>query len=92
MSHPCPLMLDMLCPMEHYDTAMGVPYAEGPDDAVQEQRRLAESLVAGVEVEGEVQREQAQFQPQIEEVSHDDRRGRGTLYIQSRQAAYIPLF
>ena len=38
-----------------------------------------------------VQQEQAQFQPQIEEVSHDDWRARGTLYIQSRQAAEIPL-
>ena len=69
-----------------------MPYAEGPDNVGQEQRRLAESPVEGVEVEGEAQREQAQFQPQINEVSHDDRRGRGTLYIQSRQAAEIPLF
>ena len=86
MSHPCPPVLGVLCPMEYYNTPMWVQYAEGPDGVGQEQRRPAESPVEGVEVEGEVQREQAQFQPQSEEVSYDDRRGRGTLYIQSRQA------
>jgi hypothetical protein len=92
MSHPCPLMLDVLCPMKYYNTPTGVPDAEGPDNVEQEQRRLAESLVEGVEVEGEVQQKQAQFQPQIKEVSHDDWRGRGMSYIRSRRAAEIPLF
>ena len=72
-------------------TPTGVLDAEGPDNKGQEQRRLAASLVEGVEVEGEVQQEQAQFQPQIEEVSHDDWRGCGTLYIPSRRVAEIPL-
>ena len=44
-------------------------------------------VVEGVEVVGEVQRDHTQGQPQKEEVSHDDRRGRGTSYIQSRRAA-----
>jgi hypothetical protein len=87
----CPLVLEVLCPMEYYNTPTGVSDGYGPDVEGQEQRRLTASLVEGVEVEGEVQQEQAQFQPQIEEVSHDDRRGRGTLYIQLRQAAEIPL-
>lgn len=91
MSHPCPQVPGVLCPKEYYKTPTGVPYAEGPDDVGQEQRRLAESPVEGVEVEGDVQRELAQFQPQIEEVIHDDRRGRGVSYIQSRRAAEIPL-
>ena len=64
----------------------------GPDNVGQEQRRLTVSLVEGVEVEGAVQREQAQSQPQIEEVSHDEQRGCGTSYRQARQAAEIPLF
>ena len=70
---------------------MVAPYGEGPDSVGQEQRRLAESPVEGVEVEGVFLREQAQFQPQNKEVSPDDRRGRGVSYIQSRQAAVIPL-
>ena len=78
--------------MEYYKTPTEVPYAAGPDDVGQEQRRRPVSLVEGVEAEGAVQREQVQFQPQIEEVSHDERRGRGTLYRQARQAAVIPLF
>jgi len=77
--------------MEYYNIPTVAPYVEGPDGVGQEQRRLAESLVEGVEVEGEVQREQAQSQPQIEEVSPDDRRGRGVSYKQSRRAAEIPL-
>ena len=81
MSHPCPQVLDVLCPMEYYNTPTGVSCVEGPDDVGQVQRRLAESPVKGVEVEGEFQWEQAQFQPQIKEVSHDDRRGRRTPYI-----------
>ncbi len=81
MSHPCPQVLDVLCPMEYYNTPMGVSCVAGPDDVGQVQRRLAESLVEGVEVEGEFQQKQAQFQPQIKEVSHDDRRGRRTPYI-----------
>ena len=68
-----------------------LPDAVGPDDVEQEQRRLAESLVEGVEAEGAVQREQAQFQPQIKEASHDERRGRGTLCRQARRAGEIPL-
>jgi len=47
--------------------------------------------VEGVEVEGEVQQEQAKSQPQIEEVSHYDLRGRGVLYKQLLRAAEIPL-
>jgi hypothetical protein len=77
--------------MEYYNIPMVAPYAKGPDGVGQEQRRLAESPVEGVEVEGVFQREQAQFQPQNEEVSPDDRRGRRVSYIQSRQAAVIPL-
>ncbi len=65
MSHPCPQVLGVLCPMECYNIPTVAPYVEGPDGVGQEQRRLAESLVEGVEVEGEVQREQAQVQPQI---------------------------
>ena len=61
MSQPLSLVLDMLCPMEYYNTPMGLSEAEGPDDEGQEQRRLSVSLVEGVEVEGEVQQEQAQF-------------------------------
>ena len=91
MSHSCPPVLGVLCPMEYYNIPMVAPYAEGPDGVGQEQRRLAESPVEGVEVEGVFQREQAQFQPQNEEVSPDDRRGRRVSYIQSRQAAVIPL-
>ena len=91
MSHPCPQVGGVLCPMEYYKTPTVLPYAEGPDDMGQEQRRLAESPVEGVEAEGAVQREQAPFQPQSKEVSHDERRGRGTLYIQARRAAEIPL-
>ena len=97
MSQPCPPVPDGLCPMECYKTPMGVPYAEGPDGVGQEQRRPAESLVEwvevvgevveGVEVVGEVQRDHTQGQPQKEEVSHDDRRGRGTSYRQSQWAA-----
>ena len=61
MSHPCPQVLDVLCPMEYYSTPTGVADAEGSDVEGQEQRRLSVSLVEGVEVEGEVQQEQAQF-------------------------------
>jgi hypothetical protein len=70
---------------------MVLPYAVDPDDVGHEQRRLIVSPVEGVEGEGAVQREQAQSQTQIEEVSHDERRGCGTLYRQARQAAEIPL-
>ena len=92
MSHSCPPVQGGLCPMEYYNIPMVAPYAEGPDGVGQEQRRPAESPVEGVEVEGEVQREQAQSQPQIKEVSHYDWRGRGVPYIQSGQAAEIPLW
>ena len=44
-------------------------------------------VVEGVEVVGEVQWDHTQGQPQKEEVSHDDRRGRGTSYRQSQWAA-----
>ncbi len=54
MSHPCPQVPGVLCPKEYYETPTGVPYAEGPGDVGQEQRKLAESLVEGVEVEGDV--------------------------------------
>ena len=77
MSHPCSQVLVVLCPMEFYKTPTVLPYAVGPDDVGHEQRILVVSPVEGVEVEGAVQREQAQSQPQIEEVSHDERRGRG---------------
>ena len=87
MSHTCPPVQGVLCPMEYCNTPTGVQYAEGPGGVGQEQRRPVESPVEGVEVEGEVQQEQAQFQPQTEEVSYDDWRGRGTLYIQSQRAA-----
>ena len=91
MSHPCPQVGGVLCPMEYYKTPTVLPYAEDPDDVGQEQRRLTESPVEGVEAEVAVQHEQVHFQPQIEEVSPDDRRGRGTSYIQARRAAEIPL-
>ena len=84
MSHPCPQVRGVLCPTEYYKTPMVLSYAAGPDDVGQEQRRLAVSPVEGVEAEGAVQREQAQFQPQIKEVSHDEWRGRGTSCIQVR--------
>ena len=92
MSHSCPSVLDVLCPMEYYNIPTVAPYAEDPDGMGQEQRRPAESPVEGVEVEGVVMREQAQFQPQNKEVSPDDWRGRGVLYKQLRQAAEIPLW
>ena len=63
MSHPCPLVLGVLCPMEYYNTPMGVLDAEGLDNEGQEQRRLVASLMEGVEVEGEVQQEQANSNP-----------------------------
>ena len=44
-------------------------------------------VVEGVEVVGEVQRDHTQGQPEKEEVSHDDWRGRGTSYIQTRRPA-----
>ena len=94
MSHLCPPVQGGLCPMEFYNIPtipMVAPYAEGPDGVGQEQRRPAESLVEGVEVEGVFLREQAQFQPQNEEVSPDEHRGRGTSHIQSQHAAEIPL-
>jgi len=81
----------VLCPMEYYKSLTVLPYAEDPDDVGQEQRRLAESPVEGVEAEGAVQQEQVHFQPQIEEVSPDEHRGRGTSHIQSQHAAEIPL-
>ena len=91
MSHPCPQVRGVLCPMEYYMTPTVLPDAVGLDNVGQEQRRLAKSPVEGVEAEGAVQREQAQFQPQIEEASHDERRGRGTSCIQAQRAAEIPL-
>ena len=90
MSHSCPLVLGVLCPMEHYNIPILAPYAEGPDGMGQEQRRLA-SMAEGVEVEGVFLREQAQFQPKNKEVSPDDRRGCGVSYKQLQQAAVIPL-
>ena len=91
MSHPCPQVRGVLCPMEYYMTPTMLPDAVGPDVVGQEQRRLAKSPVERVEAEGAVQREQAQFQPQIEEASHDERKGRGTSCIQAEQVAEIPL-
>ena len=91
MSHSCPPVQGRRCPMEYYNIPTVAPYAEDPDGMGQEQRRPAESPVEGVEVEGVFMREQAQFQPQNKEVSPDDWRGRAVSYIQSRQAAVIPL-
>ncbi len=92
MSHPCPQVLGVLYLMEYYNTPTRVLYAEGPDNVGQVQRRLAESPVEGVEVEGEFQWEQAQFQPQIEEVSHDDRRGaRDVVHIVATSGGESPV-